>query len=464
MKHHRLASRAYVVTGAVFLSACASFSPDGSMGEVRTLAGERIGAPAQALGTSRDRVDALLQAPLTADSAVELALINNAGLQARLADLGIAEADLVQAGTLRNPVFAYTNKRNAEVVQIERSILVNVAALITMPLALEIEQRRLAKSRVAVASDVVATAGATREAYFRAVAAQEMSVYFSQVKVAAEAGRDLARRMEDAGNWNKLALMREELFYADATAQLARAQQAAVSERERLGRMLGLRDVAVLQLPPRLPDLPAAPMTLNVAEQTAMDARLDVRLANLEAESAEQTLGLTRTTRFVNVFDAGYVNETETGEARRNGYEIAIELPLLDWGRARIARAEAQHRQALARAEETQIAARSQVREGYAAYRAAYELAKHYRDDVVPLRKRIVDESTLRYNAMMIGVFELLADAREQVSSVNTAIEATRDFWLADAALQLALAGGADRTITSPPRPTPTGTTSRQGH
>ena len=461
---HRLALRAVVVTVTVILSACASFSPDGGVGEVRTLARERIGPPAQALGASRDRVDALLQAPLTADAAVEVALINNAGLQARLADLGIAEADLVQAGTLRNPVFAYTNKRNAEVVQIERSILVNVAAFLTMPLALEIEQRRLAHSKVAIAGDVVATAAATREAYFRAVAAQEMVVYYGQVKVAAEAGRDLARRMKDVGNWNKLAQMREELFYADATAQLTHAQQAAVSERERLARMLGLRQPATLQLPPRLPDLPPAPMTLNAAEQTALDARLDVRLANLEAENIERTVGVTRTTRFINVFDAGYVNESETGEARKNGYEIAIELPLFDWGRARIARVEAQHRQALARAEETEIEARSQVREGYAAYRAAYELARHYRDEVVPLRKRIVDESTLRYNAMMIGVFELLADARDQVSSVNTAIVATRDFWLADTALQLALAGSADRAITSFPRATPTAATSRQAH
>ena len=112
---HGLASRAVAVTVAVTVSACASFSPDGGMGEVRTLARERIGTPADALGASRDRVDTLLQKPLTADGAVEIALINNAGLQARLADLGIAEADLVQAGTLRNPVFAYTNKRNAEV-------------------------------------------------------------------------------------------------------------------------------------------------------------------------------------------------------------------------------------------------------------------------------------------------------------------------------------------------------------
>jgi hypothetical protein len=460
----QLVLRGGLVAAAFSLGACASFSPDGGMGEVHTLVRDRIGTPAQALGASRERVDTLLQAPLTADAAVEVALINNAGLQARLADLGIAEADLVQAGTLRNPVFAYTNKRNADVVQIERSILVNVAALVAMPLALEIERRRLAQSKVAAAADVVATAAATREAYFRAVAAHEMVVYYAQVKIVAEVGRDLARRMAEVGNWNKLAQMREELFYADATAQLARAQQSAVSERERLTRMLGLRHPAMLQLPPRLPGLPAAPMPLNAAEQTAMDARLDVRLANLEAESVERTLGLTRSTRFINVLEAGYVNETETGEARKNGYEITIELPLFDWGRARIARAEAQHRQALARATETEIAARSQVRESYAAYRAAYELAKHFRDEVVPLRKRIVDETTLRYNAMTIGVFELLADAREQVASVNAAIEATRDFWLADSALQLALAGNAERAITSPSRATPSAAPTRQGH
>jgi hypothetical protein len=102
-----------------------------------------------------------------------------------------------------------------------------------------------------------------------------------------------------------------------------------------------------------------------------MDSLLDVRLATLEGESVERTLGLTLTTRLINFFDAGYVKESETGEARKNGYEIAIELPLFDWGRARIARTEAQHRQALARAKETEIEARSPVRERYAAYRAA---------------------------------------------------------------------------------------------
>jgi outer membrane protein TolC len=434
---------------AALLAGCATLSPDGGRGEIQALVQERLGAPAKAL-TVEGGVDALLREPLTADAAVEIALRNNPGLQARLAEVGVADADLVQAGSLRNPVFAYTNKRNSEVVQIDRSILVNVAALLTMPLALEIEQRRFAQAKLAAASEVVATVAATREAYFRAVAAQEMAVYYGQVKIAAGAGRDLARRMADVGNFTKLAQMREELFFADATVQLARAQQSAVAERERLIRMLGFADVPPkLMLPARLPDLPAAPISLPAAEQTAMDKRLDVRLSALETEGVARTLGLTKATRFVNVLDAGYVNESESGNARKDGYEITLELPLFDWGTARLARAEAQYRQAVARTAEAAVVARSEVRAGYAAYRIAYELAKHHRDEVVPLRKRIADEAALRYNAMLIGVFELLADAREQVASVNTAIEATRDFWLADTALQLALAGRSAEVATS---------------
>jgi len=433
---------------ATTLTGCATFSSDGGMDDVRRLAQDRVGAPARAVsaaadtGAVRSAVDALLAQPLTIDSAVEIALLNNAGLQAKLAELGVAEADLVQAGRLRNPVFAYSNKRNSEIIQIERTFLVNVAALIFMPLHVEIEQRRFAQAKVAAAADIVSTAAATRQAFVRAVAAQEMLMYYAQVKLSAEASSELARRMAQVGNWSKLAQMREQAFYADAAAQYARAQQSAVAEREQLVRLLGLWGSSTqFTLPARLPDLPAAPFEPADVERTAMERRLDVQMAKLDTEAVARSLGLAKTTRFVNVLEVGYTNESETGERRKNGYEIELQLPLFDWGDARVARAETQYRQALARASEIAINARSEVRETYAAYRTAYDLAKHYRDEIVPLRRRIADENVLRYNGMQIGVFELLADAREQVGSVNAAIEAARDYWLAETALQLALAG-----------------------
>ena len=214
----------------IMLGGCATFSPDGGMNDVQRLAQERVGASARALQVVQDpdatraSVEALLRQPLTADSAVEVALLNNPGLKAQLADLGLAEADLVQAGRLRNPVLAYSNKRNSDITTIERTVMVNVAALVFMPLALDIEQRRFEQAKVAAAANIVATAAATRQAFYRAVAAREMLTYFGQVKVSAEASSDLARRMAQVGNFNKLTQMREQAFYADATTQLARAQ------------------------------------------------------------------------------------------------------------------------------------------------------------------------------------------------------------------------------------------------
>jgi outer membrane protein TolC len=442
---------------ALLLAGCATFSSDGGMDDVTRLAQERIGAPAAAVPTARDadaaraRSDALLLAPLTADAAVEIALLRNPGLRARLGELGLAEADLVQAGRLRNPVFAYSNKRNADVTQIDRAFLVNVAALVMMPLTLEIEERRFTQSRLAAAAEIVATAAATRQAYVRAVAAQEMAAYAAQVVLSAEASSELARRMQQVGNWSRLAQMREQAYYAEATAQLARAQQAAVAEREQLTRLMGLTGSGVaFVLPAHLPDIPTTPFAPVDAERTAMERRLDVQVAKLDAEGVAKALGLTRATRFVNVLEVGYTNESETGDARKNGYEIALELPLFDWGEARIARAEIRYRQAMARTAEAAVNAQSEVREAYAGYRTAYDLAKHYRDEIVPLRKRIAEENLLRYNGMLIGVFELLADGREQTASVIAAIAATRDYWLADAALQLALTGRSAGAALAP--------------
>ena len=282
----------------------------------------------------------------------------------------------------------------------------------------------------------------TKRAYFESVAAQESVRYFEQVKIAAEAGADLARRMARAGNWGKLEQAREQVFYADAVAQLARARQTAVIDREKLTRLMGLwgEDIR-FQLPERLPALPADMAELNNLESLAMKERLDIQAARRETESVAAALGLTRTTRFLNVLDVSYLRNSEPNGVRETGYEISVEIPLFDWGGARVAKAQAIYMQAVSRFAETAVNARSEVRESYAGYFTAYELAKHYRDEIVPLRKTISDENLLRYNGMLISVFELLADAREQVSSVNAYIDALRGFWLAETDLQKAVGG-----------------------
>jgi outer membrane protein TolC len=292
------------------------------------------------------------------------------------------------------------------------------------------------------AFETIGVAGEARKAFFEAVTAQQLVGYFGQVKEAADASNELTRRMVAAGNFSKLAQMREQSFYSDATTQLARVQHQTVAARERLTRVLALSSEQLdFKLPDRLPDLPDAPAEPKNAEQVAMDKRLDVLMAKRSTEATARSLGLTKTTRFINVLNVGYQNKSNSGEPRMDGYEIELELPLFDFGTARVARAEATYMGSVNRTAQVAVNARSEVRESYSAYRTTYDLARHYRDEVVPLRKRISDENLLRYNGMLASVFELLADSKDQIAAVTGAVEALRDYWVAETNLQAALTG-----------------------
>jgi outer membrane protein TolC len=444
----KIRSSTTTVAAAVVLAGCASFSPDGGAGKVSELTKERTGQVVTVQRNEADtnsafsRVAELLKQPLTPEAAVEIAFLNNRGLQASFSELGIAEADRVRAGQLANPSLSFGRLAGGGVTEIDRSVMFNLLGLLTLPLESEIAQRQLQQAQYQAAFDAVGVAADARKAFFGAVAAQELVKYYEQVKDAADASSELARRMLAAGNFNKLAQMREQSFYADATANLARARHQAVAERERLVRALGLSGEQLgFKLPERLPDLPKSPLEAQAAEQTAVDKRLDVLMAKRNAEAAARSLGLTKATRFINAFELGYANKSQTGQTRQNGYSIVLELPLFDFGSTRAARAEAIYMQTVHRTAEVAVNARSEVRESYSAYRTAYELARHYREDVVPLRKRISDETMLRYNGMLTSVFELLADARDQVTSVTAAVEAQRDYWIAETNLETALTG-----------------------
>ncbi|NML59836.1 TolC family protein [Massilia sp. RP-1-19] len=412
------------------------------MTNARTGQSVQFSRPGAETATVDGKVAQLLGKPLTADTAVQVALLNNKGLQASLAQLGIAEADLVQAGWMSNPSFSFGRMSGGHEVEIERAIMFDIVGLLTIPVRSKIEGRRFELAKLQAASDAVRHAAETRKAYFNAVAAQQTALYSDQVRASAEASAELAKRMAQAGNFSKLAQAREQAFYADATAQLARSRHNATVAREQLVRLMGLwGDNAALTLPDRLPDLPAAPGIGSNSEAQAMEQRLDIQLAKREAAMTASALGLSKATRFINVLHAGYTNSSTTDAPREDGYEIELELPLFDWGGSRVAKAEAIYMQSVHRTANAAIRARSEVREAYSAYRTSYDLARHYRDEVVPLRKKISDEMLLRYNGMLIGVFELLADARAQINSVNTSIEAQRDYWIAETDLQAAING-----------------------
>ncbi len=443
-------SRLAALACAMLIAGCASFSRDQGFGAVEQTAKERTGKELRWARTDEDRaasdkrVAELLARPLSAEDAVQIALFNNRGLQARFHDLGISEAELVQAGRLPNPHFAMTRARHENEYVIERALTFNVLSLVTMPLTLEVEKRRVARTQREVAMDVLKLASETRKAYYSALGAEESLRYMGMVREVAEASAELARRMAQVGNWGKLSQAREQSFYADAALQLAKARHNATTSREQLTRLMGLwGSQADFKLPERLPDLPKAADDLPQVEAMALDLRLDLKAAKLETEAVARNLGLSRATRFINVLEFGPVRilEGHKNDPVKKGYEVSLELPIFDWGTAKVAKAEAIYMQAVERTAEMAVNARSEVREAYGGYRVSYDIARHYRDEIVPIRKRIADENLLRYNGMLIGVFELLADARSQIMSVNSSIEAARDFWIARANLDMALIG-----------------------
>lgn len=428
------------------LAGCTTVAPDGGFSPVAASARERIGAePRLARDDAAARelarqVEATLAQPLGMDEAVKVAVLANPGLQASYWKVGIADADLAQAGRLANPVLAYKHLSNAGDLAIERTFTMNLVQLLTLPLASRLEARRFEQARLEVAREIEQHARDTRVAWVDAVAARQALDYARQVDAAAEASAELAGRMAKAGNMSQLDLAREQLYHLDTQAALARAGKQAVAAREKLTRLLGLWGKnAQYSLPEHLPELPASPAQLRDIERIAIEQRLDVQAAKLDAQATAANLGLTKTTRFVNVLDLGYVNETTANAPTARGYELTLELPLFDWGGARMARAEGVYMQAVQRVAQTAVTARSEARESYFDYRTAYDLAAHYRDRVIPLRKRISKEVLLRYNGMLMSTRELLADSREQAGAVSGYIEALKEFWSAHAQLEAAL-------------------------
>ena len=435
------------------LAGCASTAIDQNFGSAQKMSRESLGAEVKWLTTDEARrqaqndVDAMLAKPLGADDAVRIALAYSPALQAMLYEGAANSAAATQSARLPNPVFAFERlvrgSGSARELELTRTLSFSVLDLLLLPSRLRLAGHQQESNRLMLATGVVQAATETRQAWVNAVAAQQSLQYVQQVKATADASSELARRMQAVGNYSKLQRAREQAFAADVVAQLARATQAVRSSREALIRALGLSEqqAEALKLPERLPDLPAQAKDEASIAKAAMDQRLDVRMARANLDFVAREQGLTRVTSIVNGLEVGVTRKNGTGLAAQRGYDLSVPLPIFDFGDANRARAEATYMAAFHRAAQTAVDASSQVRDHYGAYRTAYDLARHYRDEIVPLRKTIAEENILRYNGMLIGVFELLADSREQIGSVVQAIEAQRDFWLADASLQATLIG-----------------------
>ncbi len=440
---------------------CANFTPDGGMLTVQGFTASAVGKDLVRVRTPEEaravrlQVRALIASELTPDTAVQIALLNNSGLQAAFAELAAVEAQSVEDSLPPSPTISLARLAASRELEIERQVLANILGLFTLPQRRELAEGRFYQAQLIAAEQVLKLAAETRRAFFRAVASAQIVVFLEEAKIAAEASSDLAKKLGETGAINKVDQAREHAFTAELVAQLAAARLRKGADRERLTRLLGLwgGDIAY-RLPGKLKPLPKRPDTPAEIEAMALENRIDLAIRRMELDLLAKTYGLTRATRFVNVLELRGVSRDEwkdaltaSGDVEREksdwrGFDAEFQIPLFDFGEARTRLAEETYMRAAHRLAETAVNVRSEVRLAYAGYRGAYDIAAHYQRDILPLRKIISDETLLQYNGMLFDLGQLLIDARDRIASNGAAIEAQRDFWLAAADLHAAVVGG----------------------
>jgi outer membrane protein TolC len=452
------------VPTVLLFNGCASLTPDAGMGAVQLAAATELDKDVIKIDQANDsfvegQVRALLARPLTASSSVQIALLSNRGLQAAYNDLGISEARMVEA-SLPPPLSLALRDLAGSGFEIERQIVQNVLALVTLPRRREIAEDRFRQAQARAIDATLRISADADRAYYRAVAANEEVKFLVEARLSAEAVSDLARRLGETGAMSKLEQAREHAFYAEISGQVATARLRQRIERERLTRVLGLWATdAKFRLPDKLPRLPPKPVTLPLVEAEAAQRRADLAIARMEIDVLAKELGLTRKTRFINTLEVSGVSKTEkdinggvaVDKFSRQGAAVDVEIPIYDFGESRVRGAEETYMRAINRLLERAVNVRSEAREAYQVYRGTYDIARHYEREVIPLRQIISDEALLNYNAMILDLFALLTDARARILANVQAIEARRDFWLACVDLHTAIVGGrGNETVETP--------------
>ena len=394
---------------------------------------------------------------ISADTAVQVALLNNKGLQASYANVGLSAAEAWQQSTPENPIVAIGilgigAPELGAYRAIEGLIRSNVLDATTRKQRTAIADANFRQAQLSAVNETLALANQTRKAWVDAVAAFEAVSYLRRAKATSDAGSELAMRLGETGALNKAGQAREQAFNAELAGQLAQARLSATRSKEALTRLMGLWGTEVdYYVPDALPALPRSVGRVTDIEAKALRNRVDLRVAKLGLEAQAKAFGLTDQTRIISdlEFIPGFeaereIEDGETETVTTPQVEVEFAIPIYDTGKARMRKAELSYLQAANVLAERAVNVRSEARGAEASYHAAYKIARHYRDVLVPLRTTVEEEGLLSYNGMITNTFELLTDVREKLGASLEAANAKREFYMAQADLTAAIYGGGE--------------------
>jgi cobalt-zinc-cadmium efflux system outer membrane protein len=436
----------------VVLGGCASVPRAAGFGDVEKAVADRTGGQRVHWnqGTPDDQavqanVRGMLEKELTADEAVQVALLNNRGLQATYADLGVAQADVVRAGLLKNPVFDGELKFSTDGggTTVELAVVQDFLDVLLIPLRKRVAQTAFQAAKLRVTGAVLDLAARTRTAFYDHQAAEQTVELRRSIAAATGASYDLARRLRMAGNITELDLAQERALHEQAKLDQARAEAAVLDTRERLNVLMGLWGEQVTwRAAARLPDPPPdedAPT--EGIERRAVERSLELAVARNEVEAAARTLGIRRSFGLMPEADLGAAAEREGAGGWSAGPAFSLPIPLFDQGQAAAATAGAELARARERYAATAVEVRSAARAARNRLLTTRAQANYYRQVLLPLRGQITEQTQLQYNAMQVGAFQLLQPKRDEVEAGVAYIEALRDYWVARAGLNQIASG-----------------------
>lgn len=423
---------------------CASTSPSDAFTDVKTATGARAHWDANAWedADTQKAIDKLLDHELTADAAVEVALLASPRLRATFEELSIAQADLVQAGLLKNPVVTF-GATAWEGEHLDPNLFLSIEQdfldIVTMPLRKRVAGAELEARKLQVADEVLAFAAEIRTAYFTAQAAQQLLEVRKLIEEAANVSSELATKQHDAGNISDLALGQELALASESKLSRLDAENEATQSREKLTKLMGLWGPRLRwRMPIELPELPASDPSMDL-EKTAIEHRLDVDAARRQVVALDRALTLASTTRWTGTVTAG-LEIGRLRDSRRFGFgpRVSVEIPLFDQRRGAIAKLEAMKRQSEDRLQSLSIDARSDVRAADARVKNRRAFAEELRTKVVPLREQNVKLAEQEHDSMLLGLYQLVTIKQAEYEAYRGHVEAMRDYWIARADLDRA--------------------------
>jgi cobalt-zinc-cadmium efflux system outer membrane protein len=437
---------------AAFLAGCTSPDPTAAIQDVEKTVAARTGSTLRWSQNDeeskevREAIDALLQTNLTAEAAIQIALWNNPALRAELEEIGISQAEVAQAGLLRNPQFGASWRfpdRPPSAANMEYSVVGNFLDILMLPVRKKVAAFAVDQAKLRVAHEVLTLAAEVQEAFYTLQAHQQLLRRLKLILEVNEASAEFSKRLHLAGNITDLEYANQQAVYAQSRASVARARTDIRVARQRMNRLLGLWGKTTdWKVDDQLPEVPAQELPLENLEQLAIRQRLDLGASLKRMNLAGAELSLKRKLRFVPAeVSLGVSSERGTDGQWVTGPRLELELPIFDQRHASIARMTAEYRQAQRRVEALAINIRSEVQEARDRLIAQRDLAQYYGQVLLPQRIRIVNETLLQYNAMQIGTPDLLAAKERQLEAERDYVEAWREYWIARGQLKKAVGG-----------------------